>query len=209
MNDTTLSAAVKDRLTAVHESLSTVHMTVPASEIMARARKRRTRHRRTALAGLAALAAAGALTAGLALAAAVPGSGTHAGHRTGAVQLTAWTVTKLSDGNIYVQIRQLSDPAGLQARLRSDGVPASVTFDSAPNPACHLYPADMALLERVFPQSYRSGSPPSPRGVIVISPSGLPANAGVRLSASFAQPPAGSEVAAPVLVYTSPGCTGS
>ena len=161
------------------------------------------------MAALTALAAAGALTAGLALAAVVPGGGTHTGNRTGAVQLTAWTVTKLSDGNIYVQIRQLSDPAGLQARLRADGVPASVTFDSAPNPACGLYPADTALLGRVFPESYRSGPPPSPNGVIVISPSGLPADVGLQLSASFAQPPAGSEVAAPVLVYTSPGCTGS
>jgi len=205
MNDTTLSAAVKNQLTAVHDSLSTVHLTIPASEIIARARKRRARHRRAALAGV------GAIAAGLALAVAalVPGSGTRTGNGPGSVQLTAWTVTKLADGNIYVQIRQLSDPAGLQARLRADGVPASVTFDGQPNPACHPYPADMTLLEQVFPDSYRPGPPPSPNHVIVINPSGLPADAGVRLAATFGRPPATSDVAAPVLVYASPGCTGS
>jgi len=205
MNDTTLSAAVKDQLTAVHDALSTVHLAIPASEIIARGRKRRTRHRRTAWAG------AGAIAAGLALAVAalVPGSGTHTANRTGAVRLTAWTVVKLADGDIYVQIRQLRDPAGLQARLRADGVPASVTFDDQTNPACRPYPADMALLERVFPQSYRSGPPPSPDGVIVISPAHLPAGAGVRLAATFSQPPATGDVDAPLLVQASPECTGS
>jgi hypothetical protein len=203
MNDTTLSAVVKVQLTAVHDSLSTVHLTIPASEIIARARRRRTRQRRTALAG------AGALAVGVVLAAVVSGSVPHTANGAGPVQLTAWTVTKLADGDIYVQIRELRDPAGLQARLRADGVPASVTFDSQQNQVCHPYPADMALLERVFPKSYQSGPPPLPDGVIVISPSGLPADAGVHLSGSISPPPAESEVAAPVLVYTSPGCTGS
>lgn len=201
MNDTTLSAAVKNELTAVHDSLSTVHLAVPASEIMARGRKRRTRHRRTVVAG------AGALAGGLALAVAalVPGSGTHPGSRTGAAQLTAWTVVKLADGDIYVQIRELRDPAGLQARLRADGIPASVSFDDQKNPACRPYPADMALLEQVFPQSYRPG--PTPPGVIVISPARLPAGAGVQLAATFG--PDRGDVDAPVLVYASADCTGS
>ncbi|MGH3200576.1 MAG: hypothetical protein ACRDOA_06435 [Streptosporangiaceae bacterium] len=207
MNDTTLSAAVRDQLTAANDSLSTVHLTIPASEIIARARKRRTRHRRTAVAG------AGAIAAGLALAVAalVPGSGPRTANSTGPVQLTAWTVTKLADGNIDVQIRELRDPAGLQARLRADGVPASVTFFSQQNPACHQYPADLALLERVFPDSFRSGPPPGPDRGIVINPAGLPAGAGVQLAATFSQPSAPSEVAvaAPVLVHVSPGCTGS
>jgi hypothetical protein len=203
MNDTTLSAAVRNELTAVHDSLCTVHLAIPASEIIARGRKRRTRHRRTAWAGAGALAVGAALT----VAAVVPGTGTHAGHSTGAVQLTAWTVTKLADGDIYVRIRQLRDPAGLQARLRADGVPASVTFDDQKNPACRPYPADMALLERVFPHSYQPGPPPSPRGVIVISPSQLPADAGVQLAATFS--PDRGDVELPVLVYASPDCTGS
>jgi hypothetical protein len=204
MNDSTLAEAVKDQLTAVHHSLSTVHLRVPAGEIIAKARRRRTRHRRTALAG----AGAAATGLGLAVAALVPGSGTHTASGPGHVQLAAWTVTRLADGDIYVQIRQLSDPAALQARLRADGLRASVTSDSQPNPVCQPYAADMTLLEQVFPDSYRSGPPPAPDGVIVINPSGLPADAGVHLSASISQPPADSEVAAPVLVQASPGCTG-
>lgn len=204
MNDSTLSAAVRDQLTAVHDSLSTVHLRVPAGEIIARGRRRRTRHRRTALAGAGAAAAG----LGLAVAALVPGGGTHTATSPGNVQLTAWTVTRLADGDIYVQIRQLSDPAALQARLRADGLRASVTFDSQPNPACRPYPAEEALLERVFPKTGRPGPPPAPDGVIVINPSGLPADAGVQLAASISQPPADSEVAAPVLVRASPGCTG-
>ena len=70
------------------------------------------------------------------------------------------------------------------------------------------YPADPALLERVFPKTSRPGPPPVPDGVIVINPSGLPADAGVQLSASICQPPADSEVAVPVLVQASRGCTG-
>jgi hypothetical protein len=37
-------------------------------------------------------------------------------------------VAKQADSNVYVTVRELSDPAGLQSRLRADGVPASVTF---------------------------------------------------------------------------------
>lgn len=203
MNDTTLSTAVKNQLAEVHDSLRTVHLAIPASEIIARARNRRTRHHRSALAG------AGAIAVGLALAVAalVPGSGTRSANSTGTAQLTAWTVIKQADGDIYVRVRELRDPAGLQARLRADGVPASVIFVPQQNAACRPYPADMALLERVFPDSYRQGPPPN--GVIVIHPSGLPSGAGVQLAASFGQPPAASGVAAPVLVYASSRCTGS
>jgi hypothetical protein len=42
--------------------------------------------------------------------------------------LAAWTVTKQADGDVRVTIRELlnPDPAGLQAALRADGVPAAV-----------------------------------------------------------------------------------
>jgi hypothetical protein len=47
-------------------------------------------------------------------------------------------VTKDPGGVIDVTIRELKDPAGLEARMRADGVPANVSF-SGPNPACHPY----------------------------------------------------------------------
>jgi hypothetical protein len=131
----------------------------------------------------------------------------HQASRPPRVQLAAWTVVKLADGNIYVHIRELRDPAGLQRRLRADGIPASVTFLDRQNPSCQPYHAGMALLNVVFPGSYRLKPPPS--GVIVIHPQGLPGDAGVQLGGSFRQPPAAGGVAAPVLVYASHQCTGS
>jgi hypothetical protein len=115
----------------------------------------------------AGTAGGAAVAAGLALAVAalVPGSGSS----TGTAQLTAWTVTRHADGDISVTIRQLRNPAGLQARLRADGVPASVTFASQQNPACRPYPGGTPsppphgtpLLDRVFPRTYQ-GSPRLP-----------------------------------------------
>jgi DNA-directed RNA polymerase specialized sigma24 family protein len=46
-----------------------------------------------------------------------------------------------ADGLVDVTIRELRDPAGLQSKLRADGVPASVTFSGQPNPSCRPYPA--------------------------------------------------------------------
>ena len=48
------------------------------------------------------------------------------------VHLGAWTVVKQTDGTVSVTIRGLRDPAGLQRRLREDGIPASVTFFGQP-----------------------------------------------------------------------------
>ena len=163
MNDTALSEAVKTQLAAVRDCLSTVSSAIPASEIIARAHRRRIRRRRTILAGGAGitLGAAAAVTA-LALGGATSTLPVPA-------QLTAWTVAKQPDGNIYVHIRELHDPAGLQRTLRADGVPASVTFVGQQNPSCRPYPASLALINRVFP--LHQGASPS---VVVIHPSALP-----------------------------------
>jgi hypothetical protein len=124
MNDTDLATRVRD---AVRDT----HMTVPESDITRRARKLRTRRR---------VAAGGAVSAGLAAAAlavatlAAPASSPVTGH----AQLTAWTVTKEPGGVIDVTIRDLKNPAGLQARLRADGVPTNVS-PTSPTPVCNPY----------------------------------------------------------------------
>jgi hypothetical protein len=93
-------------------------------------------------------------------------------------QLTAWTVTRLADGDISVRINQFKDPAGLQSTLRADGVPASVTFASQRNQACRPYPGGTlspgsgppsplrpsALLKQVFPTPYQVLGPPPGTG---------------------------------------------
>src|SRR5271170_1205737 len=123
MNDDTL-------MTAVREPFTAVHMDIPVEQIVRRGRAVRARRRILGLAGAAAVIA-GAAVAGIAL---LP-----AGHP-GGTQLAAWTVTRPSNGTIDVTIRELRDAAQLQSTLRADGVPASVTFGSEPNPSCREYP---------------------------------------------------------------------
>jgi hypothetical protein len=117
------------------------------------------------------------------------------------VQLAAWTVIRQADGTVAVTIRELRDPAGLQRRLRADGVPASVTFFGALSRSCQRYPAGTALINRVF-SGRQSGRYP----VMVIHPAALPPGSGVQIS-----PPAQRSITrvAIGLVRASPGCTGS
>ncbi len=169
------------------------------------------------------------------MAALMPGSGSS----TGMAQLTAWTVTRQADGNISVTIRQLKDPAGLQATLRADGVPATVTFTRQQNPACRPYPGgtqgtaphSTPLLHRVFPRPkdlprlpahprqsratiHSHGPSRRPRlsphfVLIVIDPAALPGNAGVQIATSDTGPRGPLQVDFPTVVYASPQCTGT
>jgi hypothetical protein len=205
MNDTSVSAAVRSRLAEVHESLTDVHMGTGVGDILHRARRRRARHRHAALA-LAAGTGGSLALAGVLL---VPGSTAPAGAHD--AQLAAWTVSRQANGEIRVTIRELKDPAGLQRKLRADGVPASVSFMSDQNPACRSYPPDLARLRQVFPW------PKSllPHVVILIRPKELPRGAGVLIASSFPgwrrsndHGPRLVRVTEIGLVYASPGCTG-
>jgi hypothetical protein len=210
--DHTLTA-IKDRLAGVRDSLDPTSPSIPAGEIVARAHRRRVRRRAIpAVSGVLALAA----TTGLALTALAPASRPASHHPR--VQLAAWTVVKRPGGNVYVTIRQLHDPAGLQRRLRADGVPATVTFLGQQNPACHPWPgagmtgmhtpAGNTLFNHVFPPL----PPEMPAGVIVIRPSALPRGGGVQLAAGFRHPGPGPGAYIAIgagLVQASPQCTGS
>ena len=130
MNDDHTLTVIKDRLAEVRDSLEEVYPSIPASEIVARAR--RTHVRRRLIPGMAGVLAL-AVAAALAMTTLAPAS------RHPRVQLAAWTVVTQPGGNV-VTIRELRDPAGLQRRLRADGVPATVTFLNQQNPACHPWP---------------------------------------------------------------------
>lgn len=153
------------------------------------------------------------------------------------VRLAAWTVTKLPDGNISVTVRQLQDPAGLQSTLRSDGVPASVTFGQQTNPACEPYPGGSnqqppgpgsttqisPLLKAVFPKPYKNLPPSGPP--LVRPASGAPTrpllnpnSTLIVIDPSALPSNAGVELGTspsrtaflmPQVVYASPQCTGS
>jgi hypothetical protein len=201
MNDTSVPAAVRSRLTQARESLTDVHMGVPVGDILDLARRRRARHRHAAL----AVAAAAGTSGSLALAAALLASGGAAPSGAGPAQLTAWTVSRQANGEVTATIRELKDPAGLQRKLRADGVPASVGFENL-NPACRQYSMSQAQERQVYPQPSRQ----LPHDVvIVIRPSALPSGTGVQMSITLPRRNPGPTVTMSGLVYASPGCTGT
>jgi hypothetical protein len=118
MNDDATATALRHHLTEVRESMTDVHMTVPARAIFAAAGKRRARR------GLAAALTAVCAAAGLALGLLLPGGPARAVH----VHLAAWSVDTNSNGTVTVTVRQLMHAAQLQHVLAKAGVPAIVTF---------------------------------------------------------------------------------
>ncbi|HEY6278898.1 MAG TPA: hypothetical protein VIX86_21505 [Streptosporangiaceae bacterium] len=220
----------QELLTLVRESFTGVHTTTPLEQIVPRGRSVRARRRIPALTAALAVVAGAAVAVAMLLPGRQPPGSQPPGHRS-TVQLAAWTVTRQADGSIKVTIRELRDPAGLQARLRADGVPASVTLIGHQNPACRRDPVSGALMHRVFSHSFiyivpprqgppagtpSAGNPPQVGLVLVmvIRPSALPSGTGVRLATSFAlfSPAPGHMVARTHvehdLVYASPQCTG-
>ena len=202
MNDSEL-------ITAVRESVTGVHTATPVEQIVTRGQAVRARRRIPALAAAMAVVAA----AVLAVTALLPGlqpASQHSGAR-----LAAWTVVRQADGNIRVTLRDLRDPAGLQSKLRADGVPVSVTFDGQPDPACRMLPFAVQMAH--FPAVVEVPAwpiPTAPGGtIVVIHPSALPRHAGLHLVARFAPDPhhgAGELVAVGgLLVHASQQCTGS
>ena len=121
MNDDELLAAVRDCLTTARDQVAGEQLERPVLAIISRARRRRLRQSLTTTATAAIVAVA-------AFALLLPGSSGRS-HHTTSVRLAAWTVIDEPGGKIGVTIRELNDPAGLQRRLRADGVPVT---DSVP-----------------------------------------------------------------------------
>jgi hypothetical protein len=135
-------------------------------------------------------------------------------------QLAAWTVVKQADGTVLVKIREFRDPAGLQATLRADGIPASVKFqpanlaDKGPwaivhfkgNP-CREYSGGEGQAQNVV-----TGGSPFTVGMY-IHPSAIPSGAGVQFVVSryvgyYPQDGVPMDIWE-WLVQASPQCTGS
>jgi hypothetical protein len=161
--------------------------------------RRRTRHKLTALATGTATVAAGAAVAMTAL---IPASHPASGHP--GTQLTAWTVVKQADGNVHVTIRELNDPSGLQARLRADGVPASVTCNGHKNRSCRGETGGANIMQVFGIRHLVTAGPSSRDYVMVIHPSALPAGIGVQISTYRS-----AALIVIGLVHASPRCTGS
>jgi hypothetical protein len=151
-------------------------------------------------AGMAAAAVTLAATAAITVTALLPAGHPASPPQPGA-QLAAWTVVRHGDGTVTVTIRQLRDPAGLQRRLRADGIPASVTFCGQLPRSCQRYAGlSQALVNRVFSGRQQGRFP-----VMVIHPAALPHGAGVAINPPD-QPPVVRVAIG--LVHASPRCTG-
>jgi hypothetical protein len=187
-------------ITAVRDSFTDVHSATPVERIVGRGRALRTRRRVPRVAAALGAAAAAVVAVTVAVPASHPVGGSSA-------QLAAWTVARQDNGSIQVTIRELRDPAGLQATLRADRVPASVTFGGQPNPACQGYPFDGSPSQRLQLMNGVVTAPAAGRDVMVIHPAALPSGAGLQIGTVFQQ---GSFTGFSVgLVQASPQCTGS
>jgi hypothetical protein len=226
MNDNELS-------TMVRESVADIHSTTPVAQIISRGRAVRARRRIPGVAGALTVAAATALAVTALLPSSHPGplsssqplpSGGMDTHSAG-VRLAAWTVVKQANGEIDVTINQLKDPAGLQATLRADGVPATVSFNGTLlSASCQGYSASTSTLNAVFQghSAYLGIDPsalPSGTGVAIADEpgTGLPTlsgnipTLGKTPPARPSVPPLSTAIDGPLavgLVYASPQCTG-
>lgn len=172
MNDDELITVVRDAFTSVHSA-------TPLQQIVHRSHAMRFRLWVPRLAG--ALAAAAAV--GIAVPVLLPTS--HRATHLPVVQLAAaWTVTRQADGNVSVTIREFRDPAGLQSRLRADGVPASVIFNEHRLNPCHSYrpSGNLRQLHSAVSSIAVPGQPQGHAATIVIHPSALPNGSGVQIT---------------------------
>lgn len=189
-----------DVLRALGDSVSGMPIAQPPPVEMIKARGR-ARRRRNLIPGVAVAAGAAVAVTALVPASHQPSHPAHA-------QMAAWTVVKRPDGKIYLTLRQFRDPAGLQARLRADDIPASVTLASQPNRACHGYPLKGSQESQRALQSGVVALPVGHPVVAIINPSVLPSGAGIQMLVTLTRHDTVSQGAVG-LVVASPQCTGS
>jgi hypothetical protein len=217
--------------TAVRESVTDIHSAAPLAQIISRGRAMRARRRIPAVAaGLALAACTGVAVASLTSAGhpgpgSAGGSADYPGSDHAGVRLAAWTVAKQANGDIDVTVNQLEDAAGLQATLRADGLPVTVSFSGhlRLSPSCRPYAtASMNAVTVIRGDTLvidRSALPSGAGVAISVEPgSGLPVRSGTTPTLGGSPPPhpavppllkALNGLLAIGIVYASRQCTGS
>lgn len=151
-----------DMTLIIRDSFADMHMATPLTDILKRGESISTRRRRARLGALLALAALGAVLAGLVLSQAPRSSKGSTG-----VELAAFTVTRQSADAVSVTVRQLTDLSGLQAELRADGIPVRVTNSINIPSGC---------------TEWKGGDYSTAHAVSMANPSGLPDSTGIEFS---------------------------
>ena len=133
MNDDPTLIALRHRLTEVRDSLGDVHMTIPASEIFARDRGRRARHRLAAAVGAAAAVAA---ALGTAVALTIGSAPTALAAVTGALTRTLNQSYHLTEqnGGYYIRNGRITDRYHETWTVKADPV-RHLEVGSCSNPA--------------------------------------------------------------------------
>jgi hypothetical protein len=213
-----------DLITALRKQRRRIPMTTPVEQIISRSRVVRARRRIPVVTGVLALAAGAAVAVTALLPTSQPSS--HQPSHPAHAQLAAWTVSKQADGTVFVKIREFRDPAGLQRKLRADGVPASAIFIRGqvrihavrcPSTAPHRSACDSIKTDTYPCRQFSGGQGQlskvvtgNPFGVgMFIHPSALPRHAGVQFSVPRNwKPHQGLPQFLEWLVQASPRCTG-
>ena len=165
---------------AIRRSVDGLHASTPVADIIARGRAVRGRRRIAVAASLVGVVGAGAALAATAV---LPLTTTgdlgdnHTGSQSAEIQLVGWTVTKQDNGDIDVTIAQLRDPTRLQARLRAEGLPVTISFTGPPlSTACQAYNPPKSILHAVADWNTSRGTTH-----LVIHPAALPAGTGLAI----------------------------
>jgi hypothetical protein len=214
MNDEALREAIRG-------SFDDVRMRVPASTLAARGDRFRARRRMVTASATAVTAAAAAavVVTTMAAPAAAPRSPAAATagspprataatpSRPSRATLAAWTVTKMNNGTLKITIREMQDPAGLQATLRADGARVVVT-DSLGSPAgCDEWKGGDYRMGGDVVQTANKTGLPSPNGLeLMLRPADIPSGAALWIGINGDQVP--GPTAFGYLTATA-GCLGS
>jgi hypothetical protein len=203
--------AIKDHLAEVRDSLGAAHPSIPASEIIDRARRRRVRRRLIPGLAVTLALAAGAAVAVTALGA--PGAASNG--RTGTIRTAAFVLTRNANGTdtLTLSKSQVLDPAALQQALARDGVRALIKINAdctskpAPPPPTSIGVVSFELPDGTplpVPTTHEPGTRLPADVVIVFKPSAIPAGTemfvGYRTFGTLAVP---VRVRAYQLIYTS------
>ncbi len=176
-----------DMTLIIRDSFADIRMTTPLADILKCGESVSTRRRRAKSGALLALAALGAVLAGIAL--------SHAPHSSKAktgVELAAFTVTRQSADAISVTVRKLTDLSGLQAELRADGIPVLVTNSINIPSGCTEWKAGNYSTAHAVTMANSTGLPDSNGIEFSIHPSAIPQGALLSLGLMPKGAPAGS-----------------